>query len=59
MKDGNGKTGGKRATCQFYEEIDAIVGTRAGSRPPLVLDSGGGVSVAVVDNDEGKTSDAV
>ena len=53
MKDGNGKTGVKRATCPFYEEIDAIVGRRAASCPPVVLDSGEGVRVAVVDDDKG------
>ena len=30
---------GEKGTCPFYEEIDAILGNRAASRP-VILDSG-------------------
>ena len=30
-----------RSTCPFYDELDAILGTRAASSPPVVLESGG------------------
>ena len=40
MKDNNDVTGRGRITCPFYDEIDAILGTRAASRPPVLLDSG-------------------
>ena len=36
MVSGNG-----RATCPFYDKLDAILGTRAASCPPVVLESGG------------------
>ena len=34
-------SGNGRATCPFYEELDAILGTRAASCPPIVLENGG------------------
>ena len=43
MKDSNGTSGRRRTTtCPCYDELDAILGTRAASSPPVVLDSGGG-----------------
>ena len=33
-------SGTGRTTCPWYEEVDAILGTRAASCPPVVLDSG-------------------
>ena len=41
MKDGNNVSGTDRKTCPFYDELDAILGTRPASTPPVVLDSGG------------------
>ena len=41
MKDSNGLTGRGRSSTPFYDELDAILGTRAASCPPVVLDSGG------------------
>ena len=40
MKDGNNVSGGGRLTCPFYEELDAILGHRAASCPPIIVDSG-------------------
>ena len=40
VKDGNYISGKGRVTCPLYEEIDQILGTRAASSPPVVLDSG-------------------
>ena len=40
MKDRNNVSGTGRGTCPWYEEVDAILGTRAASCPPVVLDSG-------------------
>ena len=39
MKDSNGVSGKGRSTCPFYDEIDAILGTRAASSPAILLDS--------------------
>ena len=47
MKDSNNVFGSGRITCPFYDEVDAILGTRAASSPHVVLDSGGGVKVSV------------
>ena len=38
--------GNGRATCTFYEELDAILGTWAASCPPVVLESGSSVAKA-------------
>jgi hypothetical protein len=32
---------------EWYEEIDAIVGTRAGNYPPVILDTGCHVSASL------------
>ena len=40
MKDKNNGTGEGRTTCPFYDELDAILGHRAASSPPVVLDTG-------------------
>ena len=42
VKDINRKSGEGAATCPFYEEIDAILGTRAASNPVQLVDSGSG-----------------
>ena len=39
VKDSNRVTGQGRSTCPFYEEIDAILGTRAASTPLTLLES--------------------
>ena len=41
MKDTNRVTGESRHTCPFYDELDAVLGTRAASSPPIVLESSG------------------
>lgn len=53
-KDHNGVSGRGRRSCPFYEEINAILGTRAASQPPVVLDCGneGGMEVPVEIGDE-------
>lgn len=33
-------SGTDRKTCPFYDELDTILGTRAASSPPVLLDSG-------------------
>lgn len=40
MKDSNNLTGRGRSSCPFYEELDTILGSRAASSPPVLLDSG-------------------
>lgn len=40
VKDGNKVSGKGRITCPLYEEIDAILGNRAASSPPVVVESG-------------------
>ena len=39
MKDNNRQTGNNRYSCPYYNEIDAIIGTRPVSTPPIVLQS--------------------
>ena len=34
-------SGEGRHNCPFYEELDAVLGTRAASSPPAVLESSG------------------
>ena len=41
MKDGNNISGTDRKACPFYNQLDAILGTRPASTPPVLLDSGG------------------
>lgn len=41
VKDGNRKSGTGRIMCPFFDEIDAIIGTRAASEPTVLLESGG------------------
>ena len=48
MKDSNDISGRGRITCPCYDELDAILGTRAASSPPIVLDSGGGADEASI-----------
>ena len=40
MRDANRVSGNGASTCPFYEEIDAILGTRAASIPAVLLESG-------------------
>ena len=42
MKDNNRRSGKGRAGCPFFEELDAILGSRAASEPPLLLESASG-----------------
>ena len=44
MKDSNHKTGTGCSVCQYFEEIDTILGTRAASEPAVILDSATGPS---------------
>ena len=39
VKDNNSQTGKNRQSCPFYNEIDAIVGTRPVSVPPIMVES--------------------
>ncbi|KAL5505999.1 hypothetical protein EMCRGX_G007556 [Ephydatia muelleri] len=56
VKDRNGVTGETRRTCPFYNELDAILGNRAATRPSVVVDSGNGSETIPVLEDEGNTS---
>ena len=38
-KDNNRQTGNNRHNCPYYNEIDAVMGTRPVSTPPVVLQS--------------------
>ena len=38
-KDNNRQTGNNRHNCPYYKEIDAVIGTRPVSEPPLVVQS--------------------
>lgn len=50
MKDGNNKSGTNKTTCPLFDEIDEILGTRAASCPPRVVESRG---VTDVEDDSG------
>ena len=41
VKDSNRVSGSGRITCPYYDEIDAIIGNRAASQPPVLLESSG------------------
>ena len=41
MKDSNRVSGRGRITCPFYDELDAVLGTRAASTPAVLLESSG------------------
>ena len=46
VKDNNSKSGNNKVTCPFFEELDAVLGHRPASAPPLILDaSAGGIFV--------------
>ena len=38
MKD-NGKTGRGRKTCNFFDELDRVLGHRPATRPQVVVES--------------------
>ena len=42
VKDANKISGKERVICPLYDEIDAILGNRAASSPPIVIESGEG-----------------
>lgn len=54
MKDNNNRSGKERITCPFFDELDAILGTRAASTPVVLLESSGPVSSEVNDETFGK-----
>ena len=51
MKDGNGVSGNGRISRPFYSEIDGILGTRAASQLPAMLESSN-VNVDCVSDDD-------
>ena len=53
VKDSNRVSGTGRSSCPYYDEIDAILGTRAASQPIVLLDSGadGGTAPQLVDSE--------
>ena len=53
VKDSNRVSGRGRTSCPHYDEIDAILGTRAASEPIVLLDSGadGGTAPQLVDKE--------
>ena len=55
IKDHNNKSGNDKKTGQFYEELDAILGHRPASTPPVVLDAcAGGLSALPEEREERK-----
>ena len=53
IKDHNNKSGNDKKTGQFYEELDAILGHRPASTPPVVLDAcAGGLSALPEEREE-------
>ena len=45
-------SGKGRSSCPFYDEIDGILGTRAASQPPTLLESGEKAAVEESDEDQ-------
>lgn len=45
-------SGKNRSLCPFYDEIDSILGTRAASQPPTLLESGDTAAVEESDEDQ-------
>ena len=41
-KDHNNETGRGRKTFKYYDEVDAVLGHRLASRPPVILDASAG-----------------
>ena len=39
VKDKNGKTGRGRSICKYFDALDAILGHRPATKPPLLLDT--------------------
>ena len=39
MKDSNQVSGTDKTSCPFYEELDAILGTRTASSPAVLVES--------------------
>lgn len=52
MKDSNRVSGKGRSSCPFYDEIDNILGTRAASQPPTLLECGDKAAVEESDDDQ-------
>ena len=56
MKDGNRVSGTDRKDCPYYEEFDSVLGTRAATEPPVLLESSEPVTSSAVeggDSDDG------
>ena len=49
VKDAHRISGNNRSTCPYFEEIDAILGTRAASSPAVLLASSANNSSANLD----------
>ena len=47
VRDGNNVSGTDRKTCPFYDELNDILGNRAASSTPVLLDSGGGLQIRI------------
>ena len=39
VKDNNNRSGKGRKVCKFFDELDAILGTRPATQPPVVVQS--------------------
>ena len=50
MKDGNRVSGTDRKDCPFYECFDSILGTRAATEPPVLIESSESVIISTEDN---------
>ena len=52
-KDCNNKSGGEMIVCPYNEELDAIIGARAATCLPIVLENGGSTSNLISTYPEG------